>query len=56
MTTILCYASGCSLMAPKSSNAIEELGESVLKRKEGLEIILEPLEEIKGQNHERKDH
>lgn len=34
--------------ASKSSNAIEELGEEVLKKKEGIDIELIPMEEKKG--------
>lgn len=31
----------------RSSNAIEELGEEVIKKKEGIEIRLTPIEEEK---------
>jgi hypothetical protein len=33
--------------ASKSSNAIEQLGEEVIKKKEGLDIRLTPIEEDK---------
>lgn len=33
--------------ASKSSNAIEELGEEVIKKKEGIDIKLTPIEEEK---------
>lgn len=42
----------------RSSNAIEELGEQVLKRKEGIDIQLTPIEENKEKklvkNYERR--
>lgn len=34
-------------MSAKPSNAIEELGEKVLSKKEGLDIRLTPIEETK---------
>lgn len=37
----------CCACSPKPSNAIEELGEEVLKKKEGIDIRLTPIEEQK---------
>lgn len=37
----------CGCMASKASNAIEELGEQVIKKKEGIDIRLMPIEEEK---------
>jgi hypothetical protein len=41
----LALLSGC--MTAKPSNAIESLGEEVLKKKEGIDIRLTPIEEDK---------
>lgn len=38
------------------SNAIESLGEEVIKKKEGIDIRLTPIEETKEQKTERKNH
>jgi hypothetical protein len=37
----------CSCFGSKPSNEIEGLGEEVLKRKEGIDIRMVPIEEIK---------
>jgi hypothetical protein len=42
---LMLLVSGC--MASKPSNAIEELGEEVIKKKEGIDIRLMPIEEEK---------
>ena len=39
------FLAGC--MASKPSNAIEELGEEVIKKKEGIDIRLTPVDEEK---------
>lgn len=43
---IAAFLVGCQ--GNKSSNAIEELGEEVIKKREGIEIRLTPIEEVKA--------
>jgi hypothetical protein len=53
-TFILVFSSACTTNKP--SNAIEELGEQVIKKKEGIDIRLMPIEEEKvKEKHKDKD-
>ena len=40
----------CSCMAQKPSNAIDSLAEEVIKKREGVDIRLTPIEEIREKN------
>jgi len=44
---LLSLLASCSLFPPKPSNEIEGLAEEVMKRKEGVDIRIEPIDERK---------
>jgi hypothetical protein len=48
IVTVVIFLSSC--MTNKGSNAIEELGEEVIKKKEGIDIRLIPIQEEKKEN------
>ena len=43
----LICSSSCSLLASRPSNEIDALAEEVIKKKEGIQITLEPIDETK---------
>ncbi len=45
MQWILIFLCFSSCIVPKPSNAIEELSENVIKKKEGVKITVEPIDE-----------
>jgi hypothetical protein len=46
---IFLILTSCSLFPPKPSNEIDELAEEVIKKREGIKITLEPIDE----NHKK---